>query len=146
MLSLHRLILEFTSELSILYYCQFRSSNQLVLIHIQHLDFDCPDLQKHLFPQVVNLVDFILLDWVKNSLVSILLCLNVLTPQVGRVLNLYPMLFEFLQVLDLSIHLSNLLLEIINFWLIFFMDPLYMRLELLLFFSFFVSFFDDFLL
>ena len=62
MLCLHGLVLKLTCELGILDDCQFCCAYQLVFVHVEHFHLDSPDLQEHLLPQIVDLMDFILLN------------------------------------------------------------------------------------
>jgi hypothetical protein len=56
---LHRVVLEFSSELNILDDGKFGSAHELVLVHVQHLHLHSSNLQQHLLSQVVNLLDLL---------------------------------------------------------------------------------------
>jgi hypothetical protein len=62
MFGLHRLVFQLASELHVLYNRQLCCTDQLIFVHVQHLDLDCPDLEQHLLAKRVNLLNFFLLN------------------------------------------------------------------------------------
>ena len=137
MLSLHRLVLKFTSQLRILANCQPRGPDQLVFVHVEHLDFDVSDLKKHLFPQIVNLMDFVLLNVCEDLRMSSLLFFDHVFPVISFLLNFVQFQSEFVQFFDLHSLLVDSFGQFFNFRFICFIDLFHgicMELLFILFF------------
>jgi hypothetical protein len=92
-------------------YSQLSGSNKLILVHIEHLDFNSSNLEQHFFPQVINLHNLILFDLLDLLLVVFPLVISLFDPHVP--------LFSFFKscalvlqevIVDLSL-LLNLLVE-----------------------------------
>ena len=124
MLSLHRLVLEFTSQLGVLTDCEPRGADKLVFVHVEHLDLDIPDLEEHFLPQVVNLVDFVFLDVLQDLFVGFLLRLHHFFPLISLLLDFRLLQDEFLELFDLHRLVVDFLRDFLDFRGVLFVDCL----------------------
>lgn len=81
-LSLLRLVLELASQLHVLDDRKLGGADQLVFVHVKHLDLDCPNLEQHLFPQRIDLLNFLSLNLVYNPRVRLRLPVQLQLPFV----------------------------------------------------------------
>ena len=139
MLSLHRLVLEFTSQLGVLTDCEPRGADQLVFVHVQHLDLDVSDLEQHFLPQVVNLVDFVFLDVLKDLFVGLLLRLHHFFPLISLLLDFWLLQDEFFKLFDFHRLVIDFLRDFLDFRRVVFVDLLQSLLMVYLFLFNFLS-------
>lgn len=94
------LILEFTRQTCILDDCKFSGAYQLVFVHVKHFDFNSSDLQKHVLPQLVDLHDFVMLNFFKFSFVGFPLQVTLSFPVVALSDKRMPVFFKFVVVVN----------------------------------------------
>ena len=98
-LTLLGLEVEFAGELGILNHGQLCGAHELILVHVQHLNLHCPDLQQHLLPKIVDLDDLVLVD----LLLGLLVVLNELLQLVLQSLQfVVPFILRHHELLHLS--------------------------------------------
>ena len=92
-LGLLRLVLQFSSERGVLNNSELGCAHQLVFVHVEHFDFDCPYLEEHLLAQVVNLDHLVLLNSGNLFFVGRSLGVSFVAPEVSL---LHEFLLHFL--------------------------------------------------
>ena len=79
-LSLLRLVFKLACQLNVLDNRQLSRANKLVLVHVEHLDLDCPDLHQHLLSECIDLLYLLLFDLVDNFGVRLSLPIQLKLP------------------------------------------------------------------
>lgn len=100
MFSLLRLVLQFTSQLGILNHRELRSADQLLFVQVEHVDFDCADLQQHFFTQFFDFLHFFIFDLLDLGWVLVALRIQFAFPVVSFGFVLLDSLFELFQLFN----------------------------------------------
>ena len=93
MLVLARLVVKFSSQLSVLNDCQLGGALELIFLGDGVLHPHLSDLHQHLFTQLICLLNYLLRYVLDDSFLSSLLLIYILSPEVSGVLDLW-LLFD----------------------------------------------------